>query len=374
MKWAIGAGLALFPVHNAWLVNVSTTWGGTWLFLPGIGLVLLLLGATLTMLHSRIQLRGLGNKAIWIPLAVIALAISLSGLAYEGRMMLTPLVYAVMLFCLYVSARVLGKDLFLPLAIGAAVASVGVVAYAGLHPGDVTGGFVFERNYDILIGYVLMGTVLFIHKWQWLLVTLALIALSLSGSPEFVFVIGILGVVVLLRRDWSRRLAVVVLVPVVLGSGLFATGYGQKLYDFTFYALRNAGTYNTGQMDVGNRGEPPVAGRWVVIKDEMSNIRPFGRGYNVMQFGQYLMVHNVPLVLVQQLGWPGVAAAIAWLWVSIWCLVKTKWKYAWTAILALSVFDHYIWTQFAPLWWTLVGVSTASPEIQTDLAFKRVVA
>ncbi len=38
-------------------------------------------------------------------------------------------------------------------------------------------------------------------------------------------------------------------------------------------------------------------------------------------------------------------------------------------IMALSVFDHFIFTQLAPWWWALVGVATAS-DIKSDLIFK----
>jgi hypothetical protein len=75
-------------------------------------------------------------------------------------------------------------------------------------------------------------------------------------------------------------------------------------------------------------------------------------------------------VLVQQLGWPGVLAGMAWLWVSIWCLVKTKWKYLFALIFALSVFDHFIWTQLNSIWWLAVGVSTAPANIKSDLLFR----
>jgi len=54
-----------------------------------------------------------------------------------------------------------------------------------------------------------------------------------------------------------------------------------------------------------------------------------------------------------------------------YCAVRTRWKYAFVAVLALSVWDHFIWTQFAPLWWALVGVATVS-EVKSDLIFKGV--
>jgi len=75
----------------------------------------------------------------------------------------------------------------------------------------------------------------------------------------------------------------------------------------------------------------------------------------------------VPLIIVDQIG---PLAGLAWLWVTIACLVKTKWRYAFIAVIALSLFDHYIWTQAAPYWWVLVGVSTTST-IKSDLIFRR---
>ena len=113
----------------------------------------------------------------------------------------------------------------------------------------------------------------------------------------------------------------------------------------------------------------PIAVRWEVIKEAMSNIKPLGDGFIVTEFASGT-VHNVPLIIIQQLGWAGIIAALAWLWVSIWCLVKSRLKYAWALILALCVFDHFIWTQFAPLWWMVVGISTIPGIIKTDLLFR----
>ena len=76
-------------------------------------------------------------------------------------------------------------------------------------------------------------------------------------------------------------------------------------------------------------------------------------------------------VLVELSPLIGIAGALAWLWVTLFCLIKTKWKYAWSGVIILSVFDHFIWTQVAPWWWVLVGVSSVSA-IKSDLIFRRV--
>ena len=38
-------------------------------------------------------------------------------------------------------------------------------------------------------------------------------------------------------------------------------------------------------------------------------------------------------------------------------------------VLSLSVFDHFMWTQLAPWWWAIIGVSAAG-SIESDLMFK----
>jgi hypothetical protein len=105
--------------------------------------------------------------------------------------------------------------------------------------------------------------------------------------------------------------------------------------------------------------------RWVVAKKALSDIQILGHGYKP-GLAEPFTVHNVPLVIVDQIG---PLAGLAWLVVSLWCLIKTKWKYAWIAVIAMGVWDHYVWTQFAPYFWVLVGVSTTS-KITSDRIFR----
>jgi hypothetical protein len=104
-----------------------------------------------------------------------------------------------------------------------------------------------------------------------------------------------------------------------------------------------------------------------IIREAAENFKPFGDGYMVTEF-KHNTVHNVPLIIIQQLGIPGIIAALAWLWISFYCLFKTKYKYVWIIILALSVFDHYIWTQLTPWWWVAIGITTVNNG--NDLIFK----
>jgi hypothetical protein len=357
----IGTGLALSPIHNQWLTQLVTKNGEVGFFLPAFGTALWLISSLLfvTWNWERIRTIGLGDKRVWIPLLVIVGAIGLSGIPADGwQDKVSPLLLGVSLFALYLSARVLGKAMFFPLAIGAGIASAGVIVYQILNPGTVTGGYVFENNYDIVAGYVLLGASLFFSKWRWLLAGLAAIAMLLTGSPEALFSLGIIGVVFIIREGLRKKLlliggiAIIVIAPIVLVTGL---------YEYAVQAVQNEPSAATN----ANSGlREPIGYRLEQIESAMVDIKPLGTGYSVTDFREGI-VHNVPLIIVQQLGWPGILAGLAWLWVTVWCLVKTKWKYAWVLILSLSVFDHFTWTQLGPWWWTIAGASVTS-NISTD--------
>ena len=384
---AIGIGLALFPLHHKWLVDVTAINGQATLFLPKFGM---LIWGLATLFYLRDNWRGIswGDRKIYIPLLVIVGAIGLSGITadtWSGKF--APLLMGVALFSLYIVARKLGKDIFLPLAIGAGIASLGVIISGVLYPGEVTGGLIFEANYNIVVGYALLGSVLFVKRYQWALVSLALVAMYLAGSPEGVFAVGVFLTVVWFRKDWGKKL-LLALAPVCLVATLwFGLGYGQELYGYVAKVIVNSPvlpstrliepadrevkgeTESKPKVEIKQADIPVIEYRLVVIKRALANIKPLGNGYNLTGFGKQLNVHNVPLIIVQQLGWGGILAGIAWLWVSVWCLVRTRWKYVWGLVLALSVFDHFIWTQLAPWWWAIIGVSTAG-SIKTDLMFK----
>lgn len=371
----IGVGLALSPIHNLWLTNLATTkQGETLFFLPAFGYLLLIMGVGLFLLYNweKVKAEGFGDKRIWIPLLVIAGAIGLSGVAIDGSVQdkFAPLGTGAVLFALYLAARILGKELFYPLAVGVAVGSLGVIAHQIVYPGASTGGFVFERNFDIATGYILLGAALFIHRWRWWLASLAVVALLMSGAPEAIFALGVVGLYGLFRKDWSKKaVPMVATLGLLLIAGL-ATGLMQDTYSYTRDSITQTPTAHYTSPDGEHVLVSPLAIRWLVIRDAMTDIQPVGEGYGLTNFTP-CTVHNVPLILVQQLGWPGVLAALAWLWVTIRCMRKTRWKYAWVAIIALSVFDHFLWTQLAPLFWLLVGASTIPHGISGDLVFAK---
>jgi len=374
-KWwsiAIGAGVALSPIHNQWFTNLTTLPNGeVWFFLPKFAYIFIILGSGFFLLNNweQVKANGLGDRRVWIPLLVIVGAIGISGITADGiQAKFAPLGMGAALFGLYLTARIIGKSLFYPLAIGAAIGSVGIIVHQFAYPIKATGGFIFENNFDIATGYILLGAALFVHTRQWLLVGLAVVALVLSGAPEAAFVLSVMAVVVVLRKDWSRRATILASLLIVALSVLMLSGQASRLYSYVGNSVNNDPVAHYTNPEGEERDVSPLAIRGLVIQDALTHIKPLGDGYNLTQF-RVSTVHNVPLVVVQQLGYPGILAGLAWLWVSIYCLVKTKWRYLFVLIFALSVFDHFIWTQLGTVWWLAVGVSTAPNNIKSDLLF-----
>jgi hypothetical protein len=271
----------------------------------------------------------------------------------------------IVLFSVYLGARVLGKYIFSALVPFVIIGSISVVVAGILSPGQYTGGFI--TNYCAAAGYLIFGIFVYHGRWRWPIILIAGVGLFFIGALEAVFIIGVLGLVVLLRRDFSYRLAIVGGVALLLVVVWGALGYLAPLYEGNQNIAILLGLAS-GEV-VANTGvvNALTSGRWLVIVEAVRNFSLIGHGYSLSTVGGQV-VHNMPLIIMHQVG---PFAALAWLFVSIFCLVKTGWKYAWVAILAMGVWDHYLWTQMAPFWWVLIGVSTASG-LKSDLIFKEV--
>ena len=366
-KWVIiiGVGLALFPIHNLWLTEVTSIGGMPILHLPAIGAVIWIMGI---LLFARNNWRNLdwGDKKILIPLLVIVASMGLSGFI-NGESLgdkFSPLFMGMALFSAYVVSRSLGASIFRMLIPFVCIGAVIAVVIGILNPGVPSGGLI--TNYCASAGFLIFGAVVNQGKWQWMLIIVALVGVFFIGALEAVFILGILGITVLVRRDFSRRFLIVSGVLAGLVGLLAVLGYLVPLYE---------GSQNVAALVDVIEGDLPLdegaittitTGRQVAIVDAIKNTSILGHGYSLSTVGGRI-VHNIPLIISHQIG---PMAAVAWLFVTAYCLIKTRWKYAWIAVMAMCVFDHYLWTQLTPYYWVLVGVS-ASSTIKSDLIFRR---
>lgn len=367
-KWAIiiGVGLALFPIHNLWLTEITSIDGQATLFLPAIGAVIWIMGV---LLFIRNNWRNLdwGDKKILIPLLVIVASMGLSGFI-NGESLgdkVSPLFMGMALFSAYVVSRSLGKDIFLMLIPFVVLGAVIAVVIGILNPGVPSGGLI--TNYCASAGFLIFGAIVNQGKWQWVLIAVALIGVFFIGALEAVFILGIIGITVLIRWDYNKYLLIPFGILVIIATIWLVSGKLIPLYEGNnnlvalFELVTGKAPINMNTMNV------ITSQRWEVYAEAISRFSFVGYGYSFdLSLGRN--IHNVPLNIMNQVG---VLAAVAWLGLTVYCAIKTKWHYAWVAILAMSVWDHYLWTQFGALWWVLIGVSTSST-IKSDLIFRRV--
>ena len=386
--WLIGTGILLMAIHNRLLTGTDAA-GVTWFFLPTIGVYVAMLGTFACLLENHKKIT-FGSKFVYIPLAVIAVSIVASDVyqfAIGSKTIMQAyytLLFGVFLFGLYLVARILKEELFKPFMFAVIIVAISAIPYA-LILSRKTGGLASPTNYDMGAGLLIMGTLVSGLKRRWWLATIAILGLMFMGAEEGYFALLVLGITVLIRKDFSRKLLAPAGIAVVGVFALAITGQAgtmvnpsieklslakSAMFNDTVYAYGETIEYRGNEyrellvltnddawnIATGDR----IGGYW-----RLSPIEPLGHGYNIDKFYDGIP-HNMVLIIIEQVG---IAAALAWLFVIFYCLIKTKWKYAFIGVLALSVFDHYLWTQVAPWTWAIIGVATAS-EIKRDLIFK----
>jgi hypothetical protein len=361
--WIIGIGILLFAIHNPYQPLIE------YLFLPQVGMIMVVIGTLYCLMDNRKQIT-LGSKFIWIPLIIISVSITVSSFwqffthTQDFKEAFVPAIFGWILFGLYLVGRILGEKIFKPFIFIVIIESISCVVYGLVNIGVKTGGIASPTNYDMATGLLILGTVVSVVKKQWWLWIITLIGLAFTGADEAIFSVFVLIVALIIRRDWSKKLLLSISVIVLLFIIGLSTGYVQKLYQPTLDKVTAFTQAVKGQGNTDELLDVATGDRWN-NHWKLSPIKPFGYGYNINNF-YYGIPHNVVLIIIEQVG---ILAALAWLFVVFYCLVKTKWKYAFIAVLSLSVFDHFIFTQFAPFLPCLIGVASLN-NLKSDFIYK----
>jgi hypothetical protein len=359
-------------------------------FFPWVGILLLTIGTLRTIKKSEVV--TLGEKKIWIPLAIICGSIALSGVEafLEKRMvfqeMFSAIAIGILLFAVYVASRQLGDKIFRWMPIVVIIESVSVVIVSGINGWIPTGGIYSIYNYDIATGLLVFALLTSPVKHQWWLSAFAVVGLFFTGSAEAIFVGFVILVMALIRRDWGLKM--------VLPSGALAlavlvttlTGAIWTIQAPTLQRLHLVQDMAKGEDTLSLVQDNPYL-KPVSPNDKLSStmenldralgfrishsqltipIKPFGYGINLTRF-YWGIPHNVILIIIEQVG---ILAALAWVFVMFTQAYKSPLKYAIVGFIALGVFDHFVFTQAAPLMPLLVGVSSVST-IKLDYIFKK---
>lgn len=369
-SWLIGA-VIIAPAFATLAVSLAVIQAAALLFAIGLEGIILYDAKQVT----------LGSRKLYIPLLVITVSMLASAVQRQD---ISTALMGVYLFGLYLAARALGTEIFRPFAWAVVITAASVVATSAIISfREPNGGF--ADNYNIAVGLMLFGAIAARSKCQWVLITVAAVGMFFSGAEEGIFTAGTMLLVVLIRKDVGWRLLApvgVVIIIAVLGMTPFSytrTIYHHPIEKITV-ALGRPISPTATPLPAGQLPPPPATvetppaitqpsapdadyyfnRRTLMLSNGLRDIKPLGSGYKMYPDNDTeYPVHNVPLIIVQQIG---PIAAAAWLFVLSLSLIKSRLKYALIALLALCVFDHYIWTQVGGWWWALIGISSVSSE------------
>lgn len=369
LAWFAGLGLILFCLHNETLTYHTGDKVAIWL--PQWGEILL--GAVIIKLWIDKRL-SLGRKIIWIPLLVIVsfICIRTTVSAYNGHdEAVAEILFALILFGCYVIGKELGSRIFEPCLLFVPIIAISTVwhsldAIPSTHLQSYTnGGIVSPTNYTggaELLSLCAIASVFCLNN-LWLrltIIVMATVGVIFTGAPEGVVALALVGIYALYKEWKTRHIMVLVSVLVVVCALWFGIGAGMTQHEKTFAVTENA---LKGEFDTPKNKKPGEiigwgTGRYPAYVRAINDIEIIGHEYDIYSYQNdtgEVIVHQIPLVIMDQIG---PIAAISWLFVTLYVFIKSKWKYLWVVFLAYCLFDHLLWTCYAPWWWVLIGVTS----------------
>ena len=299
---------------------------------------------------------SLGPKWAYIPILLIVGSVVARAVVYQPDTAIYELGFMGLMFGAYMAGRVCGKQLFWAVAPMVIIISISVYISAFTFPGKPTGGILDGLNYNLTAATLIIGTLIATWDRKWLLVVIALPAVFLTGATEGIVVLGIVGLMVLLRADWNIRMlvpagAVGIALIVLVGTGALGSLHSR--------------TGEIAEAAINGEESGAISNRLDGYKFALQDVSILGHGYQPL-FTDRDSIHNVPLRVLYELG---PVAMLAWCGVIVMGVVKGRYKYAIGAIIVFSMFDHLAWTWLAPFSMAIVGASTI--EDRNDLLFRR---
>jgi len=355
--YIFGLGLFLFVVHNTALTLSSH--GNVWLFMPQIGFMLML--GVITILWPKLDIKNeiLSNKLISIllllflvnPLILLFIEPSLVNLARE--------LFLMFLFVCYIIGKKYSIKLNNVFPVIVIIVSISVIIYnLFITNGNPTGGILSKINYDIVIGIMVISTFAYIGKYKSIIIYFMIAGLAFSNSPEGIIALVFFLLTMLIKRDFTKRSLFTLLALIIVVYMLAFLVSSDKSYLRIKGDIVNNPITNNDNLD----------GSWNYridsIKGTIENVSILGHGYNPLKYDPFTgrkTVHNVPLIILDQIG---ILPFLAWIFIMIYCFVKTKWKYLIIGIFSVCLFDHYIFTTMAPYWFVVIGIMIENPNIK----------
>ncbi len=347
LPYLLGVGLALLPMQRFYGLGVT-------------GLMLILFTSCWTVYRHWRDVVHAPKIVLCFVLILALLAVAVPGSTTYAKFFMLGMI------CVFLTGTILGPDVFVPLGISAVIGGLSVLVTIGLNDFTRSGGMYHVSNYNESTGVILLGTIFWRHRYQWLLLPVAVAGALATGADEALVIIAMLGAAVILRRDISWKvLSTVALITIPFITLAFPNSPTKNLWA-TIPATYHTVFHNEASAKVGVQYEveADLNNRLRIVVDSFKDVRLFGHGYqpdNVLT----TTIHSVPVRLLWELG---PLAVLCWIGLIVYGIWKTSWKYAFVALVAASLFDHYPWTQLAPYFFVLLGVCSWSSK-ESDRIF-----
>lgn len=314
---------------------------------------------------KKIKEIGLGPKYVWIPLAIISGSAVLRIIVYHDQASLAGALVMAMMFGLYVVSRQYGEkalSFFMPVTI---IGAISIIVQATVSP-QLWGNPGLFNNEATAAEFLVFGWIVSPRKHQWWMAAIVVSGLFFTGAPEAAFYVAGIGLFILIRRDWSRKIALPMGVLGMCALLTWATGFIHVLWDRSYNMVD--GTYTALTTDGLTQEEKDAllnkstGQRWLYTWRLQREIQPLGYGVDMTNSIRTTnpdihVPHNILLLVTDQLG---PVAALAWISGMIIGIRKTKWKYGFLSLILFGVFQPFVWTEMAPYMWAMAGSSTTS--------------
>ena len=292
-----------------------------------------------------------GNPYIWGGFLLIALISIINGSSIDN--LLLYLVYAVCLLAGFQLRNDEGKKLFSVLII---IEFIGAITMSLLQPEVGNGSFIDPINYNIATGLTFIALVLSYRKWLWWIIPLAIVGLYLTCSEEAVIVWVVFLAMILIKRDWSKKILLACLAVVICLTLYFGLHFPKYFYMVT---SNQVAELQGKDLLYSTDAEPdPTRGRFEGYKLGASSITLLGHGF-VSEWNKSDTIHNLLLRAIYDVGIIGALGLL--LVLIIW--MKHSPVYIVVILITMAMFDHFFWTQIGAWFWFFIGVSYSTKEI-----------
>ncbi len=286
--------------------------------------------------------RYYGNRVIWGCLGLMTLIAIING-STVSNIILLPLYGLIMLGALQLRNN-RGFTIFTLLVLAEVVSTI-VMSFQRSESGN--GGLIDSANYNLAAGLILIGFLLSSDKYKWIIFPLVVIGAFLTSGEEALVLLGTLIIVIIIRQDWSKKVMPSLLIALVCIVLLLCFHQPERLY----VAITDQVNVVKGQATTHDL----VRGRYEGYELAITTPTVLGHEFNVEWDTN--TIHDVPLRVMYDLGILGLLAFLVIL--VVW--VKDAPIYVGASVVAMMLFDHYLWTQIGAWLWVLFGLYYKAP-------------